>query len=100
MCEIPDCLDSVLNENLRHLLGLVLGKCQNGDLYLILLHKFWKPADHLDLNAANGNSFQNRIHVKDSYKAESSFLKIPIIGKCLSQITCTQNDHGMDGVQP
>ena len=99
MGKIPDCLDSIVNKNLRHLLGLILRQGQNGNLHLILPDKFRETANHLDLNPANGNPLQNRVYVKNPYQAEATFFEVSIIGKCLSQITCTQDNHGMNGVQ-
>ena len=68
MGKIPDCLDSIVNKNLRHLLGLILRQGQNGNLHLILPDKFRETANHLDLNPANGNPLQNRVYVKNPYQ--------------------------------
>ena len=99
MCKIPDCLDPVLHQDICHFLGFILGKCQNRDLHVILSQEKRKLTEHLDLKSANRNAFQHRIYVKDSYQLKSPFLKIHIIGKCLSQITSTQDDHRMNGIQ-
>ena len=44
MCKIPDCLDPVLHQNIRHFLGLILRQCQNRDLNVILSQK--ETEDH------------------------------------------------------
>ena len=99
MCKIPDCLDPVLHQNICHFLGLILRKSENCDLYVIFSQEEWKFAEHLDLKSANRNAFQHRIYVKDSYQLKSPFLKIHIIGKCLSKITGTQDDHRVGDIQ-
>ena len=99
MCKIPDCLDPVLHQNICHFLGLILRKSENCDLYVIFSQEEWKFAEHLDLKSTDCDALKHRIYVKDTNQPEPALLKIHIIGKCLSQITGTQNDHRMNGIQ-
>ena len=99
MCKIPDCLDPVLHQDICHFLGFILGKCQNRDLHVILSQEKRKLTEHLDLKSTDCDALKHRIYVKDTNQPEPALLKIHIIGKCLSQITGTQDDHRMNGIQ-
>ena len=98
MCKIPDCLDPVLHQISAISLALFFGSVRIAISTLFSSGKR-KLTEHLNLNPTDCDALKHRIYVKDTNQPEATLLKINIIGKCLSQITGTQNDHRMNGIQ-
>ena len=99
MREIPDGLNAGRHQLLCHRHSGCLGNRQHCNLDVIILHKLLQF-----LHRANGDSADHLAHqigilIEDSPEEEPPPFKIHIVAKCLSQITCPNDDEAMGLVQ-
>ena len=81
MCKIPDCLDTILDQDICHILRLVLRQCEDRNLNILLSEEEWEITDHLDLNSTDRDALQYRIDIKNPFQLKTTFFKVNVIGE-------------------
>ncbi len=99
MGKIPNSLNTAAHQTLRHCFGFRFRDGQHGNVDMVGFHVFFHVFHGPHFPVPYPAPVQQRILVKNPHEKKAPALKIPVIGKCLPQITCPNDNQVMALVQ-